>query len=512
MNAQVPSELRGLLDALLETPAPSAHPASQVQRFKLTLLKKISQSMKPSKINATLDDWRVRQPLYHERTSIIASLDLTHDGLRYYANSVITSRAFQVFQRTEDDRHLHLLCFIAHQFYRVQDTRMDILLAVVQHALNTSKRIHKEHYDATRIEQPHVVQAFVDCVDQGAFSPLRTIEAIAFSHELSDTAKVQRIQHVLTDESPPRHAAQEQRISLQTQAQREADDADDDEVLAAQSRKLPTRVAEIIKVLAFQGAETSALMAAIQPYKATDGAVPQMTPVGFLEPQEPQAVLDDSGTIRASLYKVLLFIKMAEAINGGVLNVRHSYKYRSLDDYLIPKHVGETHRDVYLQRAGLAEVADWHHTLHMLAAQLDQQYHQTNQRMLAGQHPHMHFRKDGSCHVSTPTAEPEESEPRLGILPQKRYISRAEVLATINRFTYVLDAFEPWRITDAHAKPPDRTFLAGIIGSGCCMGTRKIASISSGIAESELESAVHGYFTLDNIHGANDRVVQFMDR
>ena len=36
------------------------------------------------------------------------------------------------FQRTEDDRHLHLICFIAHQFYRLQDTLMDILFAVVQ--------------------------------------------------------------------------------------------------------------------------------------------------------------------------------------------------------------------------------------------------------------------------------------------------------------------------------------------------------------------------------------------
>jgi TnpA family transposase len=54
-------------------------------------------------------------------------------------------------------------------------------------------------------------------------------------------------------------------------------------------------------------------------------------------------------------------------------------------------------------------------------------------------------------------------------------------------------------------------FYAGITGYGCFIGTRKIASISSGISESELESTVNSYFTLDNIHGANDRIVQFMD-
>ena len=192
--------------------------------------------------------------------------------------------------------------------------------------------------------------------------------------------------------------------------------------------------------------------------------------------------------------------------------MHHSYKYRSLDDYLIPKQSWSAHRDAYLQRADLTAVADFQPTLRALATRIDQQYHQTNQRILAGENPHIHFRKDGSFYVRTPKAEEEDSEPLLGVLPQKRYISLLEVMATVNRFTNFLDAFEPWRIKYTRAKPPDRTFFAGIIGYGCFIGTHKIASISSGIAESELESTVNGYFTLDNIHGGNDRVVQFMDQ
>ena len=56
----------------------------------------------------------------------------------------------------------------------------------------------------------------------------------------------------------------------------------------------------------------------------------------------------------------------------------------------------------------------------------------------------------------------------------------------------------------------------------CFIGTHKIVSISSGIAESELESTINGYFTLkagsdalssiDNIHGANDGIVKFMEQ
>ena len=145
-----------------------------------------------------------------------------------------------------------------------------------------------------------------------ALEPLKAIEAIAFSSELSDTEKVQSIQNVLTNGNPQRHEVWEQLTVIKTQAQREEDDADYYEVLAKQSRKLHNRLAEIVKLLTFSGDETSTLMNAIGHYKAKDGAIMSTAPLGFLEPIEQQAVLDEKGTIRAPLYKVLLFIKIAK--------------------------------------------------------------------------------------------------------------------------------------------------------------------------------------------------------
>jgi len=94
-------------------------------------------------------------------------------------------------------------------------------------------------------------------------------------------------------------------------------------------------------------------------------------------------------------------------------------------------------------RADLMAVADCQNTLNTLAARIDKQYHKTNQRILASDNPHVHFRKDGSFYVRTPKAESEDSDSLLNVLPQRRYISLLEVLATVNRFTNFLDAFEP---------------------------------------------------------------------
>ena len=509
INAQTTPELRRLLNTLLQKPEVLAEEAPQVKRFRLTLLKKISQSTRPLKIKETLFDWQVLRSLYHELTPVVAELDLTHEGFRYYANSVLKSRAFQISQRASPDRHLHLVCFIAHQFYRLQDTLIDILLTVVRNALNTCQRVHKEQYYAVRIQNQ--VHDFVECVDSGAISPLNAIETIAFNEQMSDTEKVLSIQDVLTNKSSQREAAKKQLTAIKTQAQRDVEEADYYRVLAAQSRKMQNRLAEIVKCLDFMGDQTCDLMAAIQYYKERDGAIAQNAPLGFLEPAEQQAVLDENGAIRVSLYKVLLFIKIAQAIKGSVLNLQHSYKYRSLDDYLIPKHSWLAHRDAYLQRADLTAIADFKTTLNTLRTRLDEQYHQTNRRINAGENSHVHFRKDGSFYVSTPKTEDQERDSLVSIFPKRRYISLLEVMATVNRLTHFLDSFQPWRKNYARSKPTAPTFFAGIVGYGCLIGTQKMATISLGITESELESTVNGYFTLDNIHAANDCIVQFMD-
>ena len=78
----------------------------------------------------------------------------------------------------------------------------------------------------------------------------------------------------------------------------------------------------------------------------------------------------------------------------------------------------------------------------------------------------------------------------LGVFPTKRYISLLEVLATVNRFTQFLDAFQPWQGQYARVKPADRMFYAGITGYGCFIGLHKIATSSSGIAAAELEQRI----------------------
>jgi hypothetical protein len=46
---------------------------------------------------------------------MLDALALNHEGIAYYANSVIKSEIFQLARRDQEDRYLHLVAFIAHQ-------------------------------------------------------------------------------------------------------------------------------------------------------------------------------------------------------------------------------------------------------------------------------------------------------------------------------------------------------------------------------------------------------------
>jgi TnpA family transposase len=96
--------------------------------------------------------------------------------------------------------------------------------------------------------------------------------------------------------------------------------------------------------------------------------------------------------------------------------------------------------------------------------------------------------------------------------PDRNYVSLLEVLATVNRYSGFLDDFQHWQQRYHRERPPQRIFMAGIVGLGCGIGTRKMAQISNQINETELDHTVNWFFSTDGAHAANDRVVRLMDQ
>ena len=112
-------------------------------RYKLTLLKKLSQSTKPSQIRERAEDLVYLAELHETLKPILSVLHLGHEGIRYFANAVIKSDIFQLNQRDQEDRYVHVIAFIVHQYYRLQDNLVETLLSTIK-SFQNSAGDHKE--------------------------------------------------------------------------------------------------------------------------------------------------------------------------------------------------------------------------------------------------------------------------------------------------------------------------------------------------------------------------------
>jgi hypothetical protein len=303
-----------------------------VQRDNLPLLKRFSQSPRSSKSNAPLEDLRVWRPLYQEVAPVGDALDVPPQGVRDYANAVLKSRLFQGARRAEDDRHRHLVCFIAPQFLWLHAVLIDTLLLAVQSPLHACEREHKERYYTRREEPRQAVQTVGEKVTTGLGNPLAEMATLAGREQLTDTEKVCHIQAVRSQGEAQRHSVESHRLDVHQQFQESQEDSAFCDGVESKSLQLPNRVADMVKALAFPGDEHAALHVALPHYQQKHGVMMPTAPVDFLAAYEQWLLVDASGKLCVSLDKSLLFIKLAEAIKAGTISLKHSYKYRSLAD------------------------------------------------------------------------------------------------------------------------------------------------------------------------------------
>jgi len=388
VDERLTMEGRALLDALLEKEElPETEEPPKVQRYRLTLLKKFHHSTKPSKIKANIADLQLLRGLYSAVEPTLLALGLTDEGLRYYATSVIKAELFQVSRRAAPDRHLHLIAFIAYQTFKLHDLLIDAFLQSVQSTLNTTAREHKELYYTSRVERRLALNAVITDLDHGVIAAFADIQLIIAS-DFSADDKLGMINDLLHERTRERERLEAQLEQLKTVAENTEEEADYYALLGKKSLKLQNRASDIVRSVSFDTATTPPeLVEAIRHFQHKRGEIEGGAPLAFLSAREQKMVFDEAGKFRVSLYKALLFIKTADALKAGTLNLIHSHKYRPLDDYLLPAKAWRAERDEWMRRAELTPLRDPRLLLDSLARELDRQYHHTNRRWLAGERP-----------------------------------------------------------------------------------------------------------------------------
>ncbi|TQM90460.1 Tn3 family transposase [Roseinatronobacter monicus] len=497
MDSQLPAEARHLLDDLFTAP-------DDQNRYRLTLLKKLSQSTSPSRIKEAVADFEVLSELHDRLDAVLSILDLGTAGIRYFAGSVLRSEIFQMQRRERNDRHIHAAAFVAHQFYRCQDNIIDLWFSVMASFKSAASRDYQEALVQERKDQQRQIGIVIEGLERAVFGVLRDIRSVMAAANLSDAEKITATQALLDQGKTDDFSRLKDDLAATT------GEAGWHDILEARSVKLQNRLSPLLRALTFMpSSRAAALLEAVDHFRNDGDLSANHAPMGFLDAEQRAAVMRGDGSFRVSLYKVFLFQAVTAAIKSGDLNVERSYKYRPMDAYLIDKNRWHREKARLLERAGLTEFAAPEPILARLNAALTEQYKATNDR--AAGNPHLKLRKDGTFHIATPALDARDTDPLGDLFPQRHDVTLAQVLETVNNHCSMLQSFKHWQQTHVRQATSHPALLAGIMGLGCGIGVRKMARISSSVTESELDHTVNWRFSLENIRAANDAVLKAMD-
>ena len=157
-------------------------------------------------------------------------------------------RTTDLRRRADDDIHAHLVAFIAHQYYRLHDNLVDVLLTSVQTFENATLREHRDWCFDERKRHEHATESLLDDLDASVFQVLRQIREAVSDDLLSDQEKVARIGLLVRPEQTAETKSRELRASL-------VNDAADDhyfDILESRSVRLQNQVGGILKAIRFQ--------------------------------------------------------------------------------------------------------------------------------------------------------------------------------------------------------------------------------------------------------------------
>src|SRR5277367_3364817 len=87
--------------------------------------------------------------------------------------------------------------FIAHQYYRLHDNLVDVLLSSLQSFQNGAQREHKEQCYVRREQRNDSLKTLVGFLDHGVLETLAKIKSATRDSVLTDTEKVHRIRSLL---------------------------------------------------------------------------------------------------------------------------------------------------------------------------------------------------------------------------------------------------------------------------------------------------------------------------
>lgn len=495
------SELETLLNADDQTP-------STISEFKA-----FSHTLRASDSKLNADTCAKLSEVYLRFSACYNALNISDTATEYYATWVQKATLAQLCQFTSPyKRYLYLLAFVRHQYCLHQDLLTDALLKQTHSAINSARKQEARQDADSRGEQKIAMRS----INQDRRSQRELLAEVTrivrvADEEQSPAERMTRLKQLLDDFDALQDDKEQQALQrYERLIDEQTDEHTHYDALEAQSRRLQHRIGPILKVLVFDELSSdSDLLEAITHFQHTDGQLGATPPLVFLSDSERAFFAGKSP--RTTLYKVLLFRQIALSLKAGKLNLKYSYRYRAIQDYLIPINLWASEQDRLLVMADLTRFADGKACLDDLKESLNERYRHVN-RYHSGDNEFLNVDEHGKVKVRTPATDYSQQSAVSDILADSGIVPVLQILRELNRqhdFTRTLKHLSP---KNNKLKPSAETHLAGIIGIGCNIGLNRLTKISTGLNASTLKNTVNWCFSLKNLQQANDVLIAALSR
>lgn len=469
-------------------------------KYHLRQYKRLEHSSKKKEITLSLAKFHIIKSKFEMNKSIIASMGMTAKTSEYYAKWIEKSQVFQLKRKKDIETNFLLLSFVYYQYLIRNDNLIERFISIVQTAKNASFRAEK----AFSFEQEPHKNRVLKSLEETHLSTLNEIEILINDKILSAVEKVSKIGILVKSKNIILKEILSEKKIFETSFNNKYN------FIEKKSISLQGKLSGIIKAIEFdESTSNSNIIIAINYFKNTS-TLTDKAPRKFLNIEE-QKVIFDGDNFRISLYKILLFFYLSDAIKSGTLNLKYSYRYKDFDRYLIPKDEWNEKKNTLINHYGLEHLKVFDTFIEPIKKKLEENFIQSNKNIKNGLNTYF-TSTPNSFILKTPKLKKDEdnNESISKYFPNNEYLSVVDVLDSIDKEVNFLSSFQHY--SQSKIKTNHNLLLASILGYGCNINISKIGKISKGINENQLDNTKTWYFSEENTIEANDKIVEYMYR
>ena len=473
-------------------------------RYNIGSYKKLGHSTNKKQMLTSLTHLETIRSKFTILKPIIDEVGITDKISQYYSKWLEQSKVLQLTRKQELEQQFLLLSFVKYQYYIRNDNLVDRFIAIIQSTKNTLLRHQKDLHFQNEPKQT----ALITSLENANISILNEVSQIINSDTIDDTTKISTLKSLINSKTQALKSLFEEKTTIEKNHLNRFD------FLHKASQSLQGKFSGVVKLLEFdEKSSNKHLIKAIRYFKE-NGNLTKLAPTDFLSEEEKTVLLDDEKKFRVSLYKALLFIHISDGIRSGILNLKYSYKYKSFEDYLIPKDEFFQEKKALFAYYELDHLENFSEYIDPINKKLEHSFEITNRRIIKDNNTHFKATAD-SFILSTPKLEKTEEQLEHTIakyFPQAELISVIDLLHSVQVKTDFLDSFKHYSLQNTRIGKLDPNLLyASIVGYGCNISLSKMAKISKGISENELDTTTTWYLNEKNTIEANDKIVAYID-